>query len=250
MTLGPKVHFSGRKCVSCWVEERQQSDQTPFTFKFCTFHLPGFNEFKSHFHKANGSVCFASSQVWSEHRMETTSWDPFLGASPREKTSRHPLVTSHTSSTRVKGTTRQSRGVISLRVLKRDPQIQLRTPSRRDPQSPRPNRSTTRPREVSTKGGKHSKMCITVLTVAPKWSIIGRAITKTTTTDAARSRGSTSAGEGRNVCKGNFSFYSTCRKLHARLNHLINETCLPLFSMWILVGRGFSLTCMNECSHS
>lgn len=166
------------------------------TFKYFMFLLVSLES--TYYRKANGTVCFASSQVWSEHRMETTSWDLCPAALPKEKTSQHPQVTSHTSSTRVRGATRQSRGVIGLRVFKRNPQIQLLnhqdTRSPRDPQRHRQNLSTTRLLKVIIKGSKSSKAITTT------------AITKTMTTGTARSRGNTSAGEGRNVCKDNFSF--------------------------------------------
>lgn len=154
--------------------------------------------------KANRNFCFASSQVWSEHKMLTTSWDPCPAASPRERTSQHPPVTSRTSSTRARGTPGQSREVVTLGCFRRDPQIQLitnRTLSPRDPQTHRRTPPPT-PTQLTKSSTSVTATRRSIMTVA----ITATAIATTVTTDTGRSRGSTSAGDGRNVCKGNFSF--------------------------------------------
>ena len=170
--------------------------------------LPRVNRSNSQSCKANSTFCFASSQVWSEHRMETTSWDPCPAASPRQRTSPHPPLTSRTSSTRAWGTPGQSREVVTPGGFRRDPQIQLiashtDTLSPRDPQTHR----QTPPSTQSVNIGKATSTTVTV----SRWSIMTAAITAaaiamTMTTDMGRSRGNISAGDGRNVCKGNFSF--------------------------------------------
>lgn len=172
--------------------------------------------------KANGTFCFASSQVWSEHRMQTTSWDPCHAASLTKRTSRRPPATSHTSSTRARGTPGPSREATSLGCCRGDPQIQV-TANHTDALSPRDRPAhrrsppTTRLMKISTGAGQNSQVTSMVIPVATvtvtvtRESITTEAITATaiamrTTTDVGRSRGNTSAGDGRNVCKGNFSF--------------------------------------------
>ncbi len=181
-----------------------------------TIDFPRLTRLKRYCCKANGTFCFASSQVWSEHRMQTTSWDPCPAASLRERTSQHPPVTSHTSSTRARGTPRQSGEVTGLGCFRRDPQIQLITNhtdtlSPRDPQTHRQTPPTTQLTKINTGASENSKVTSMVITMAMitttvMETITATAIAMTMTTDTGRSRGNTSAGDGRNVCKGNFSF--------------------------------------------
>lgn len=177
--------------------------------------------------KANNTVCFASSQVWSELRMRTTSWDLCRSALPRERTSQPLPATSHTSSTRVWDTTTQSK-----EVIRSDPQIQLLTNHirillPRDPQTHRRTSPTTRLMKTTAGTSRKSTGTSVITTMAAittpvkaNWqSIVAAAINATAinmkmTTDMEKSRGSTSAGDGRNVCKGNFSFWSTCNMQH------------------------------------
>lgn len=155
---------------------------------------------------SKGTFCFACSQVWSEHQMQTTSWDLWLAVSLRERTSQHPPATSHTSSTRATGTPKPSGEVMNLACFREDQQSHLITShsilSPRDPQThgrrpPPPTQFMKIERGVS----KNIPVAFQVMIR----SIMAMAIT-TTTTDKGRSRGSTSAGDGRNVCKGNFSY--------------------------------------------
>lgn len=173
--------------------------------------------FKSCSCKANWTFSFASRQVWSERRMQTTSSDLFHEALPRERTSQHLPTTSHTSSTRATGTTRQRRAVVSRGWFGRDPRIEPFV-DHTDTVSPKVQRihrqtlPTPQLMKIITGAGGSSK----VASMAITWVMITIMMTRgkagaasagmTTTAVTGRSRGSTSAGEGRNVCKGNFSF--------------------------------------------
>ncbi len=172
--------------------------------------------------KANRTFCFASSQVWSEHRMQITSWDQSPAASLKKRTSQRPPVTSHTSSTRA--TLGQSGESMSLGGIRGDPQIQLITNHKatllpRDPQTLRQIPTPALLMKINTEASKNSRatsMVITMATITATVTVSRRsivavaittaAITIAVTTDMGRGRGSTSAGDGRNVCKGNFSF--------------------------------------------
>lgn len=187
-----------------------------------TTDLPGYIGWRDTAVKLMGLFCFACSQVWSEHRMQTTSWDPCRAASLRERTSQHPPVTSRTSSTRVRGTPGQSSEVMSPRCVRRDPPIQPIT-NHTDTLSPRGQQThsrtppTTQLMKIDTGTSNNSKVTsmvisaatITTAVVGTTWSIMATtatAIAMRMTTDMGRSRGNTSVGDGRNVCKGNFSF--------------------------------------------
>lgn len=138
--------------------------------------------------------------------MQTTSCDLCLAASLRERTSQHPPVTSHTSSTRASGSPGQSGEAMNLGCFRKDPQIHLITNhtgtlSPRDPQTHRRAPPTTRLMKIKRGVSKNSRVASKVT----RRSTMAMAIIAMTT-DMGRSRGNTSAGDGRNVCKGNFSY--------------------------------------------
>lgn len=151
--------------------------------------------------------------------MQTTSCVPCPLAWPGERTSQDPTVTSRTSST---GPARVQL-LISHTVTTRNPQTSSwtqpavnHTSSTRDPLAHRPILPTTHLLRTSRGVNKNSStrpIIITMATVTTttRCSTTAAGITATTTTmtattDTGRGRSSTSAGDGRNVCKGNLSF--------------------------------------------
>lgn len=147
--------------------------------------------------------------------MQTTSSDPCPAASLRQRTSRRPPVTSHTSSTRAR---EGPWWILSPKRFRGHSQIQLivnhtDTRSPRDPQTLKQTPTTTqlmKSRTMATIKTTHT---------GTRWSITATAITMAMSTGTERGRGNTSVGEGRNVCKGNFSFYSSC-SIIALLYHI------------------------------
>lgn len=145
-------------------------------------------------------VCFASSQVWSELQMQTTSWNQCHSVWPRGKTSRLHPITCHTFSTGAGGTSAPTKVTKSFRDLQETGQTS----------------STAQLTEIANLvRNTVINMAIGTWVTSARWSITAvnilttAAITMEITTGTGRSTGSTFAGEGRNVCKGYFSYCST-----------------------------------------
>lgn len=147
---------------------------------------------------AESTFYFVSSQVWSEHRMQTTSWDQCPVALQRRRTSPLLSVTSHTSSTRVMETPIQSRPITSFTVFRKDLLIHLITN-----QDYLPQLSLCKFIKVPAMLICMTKVMTQVMEAS--WSMESAAVIAVIT-DMGESRGSTSVGEGRNVCKGTFLF--------------------------------------------